>query len=311
MSKISTITALSTALVFTSMAAMADTWQVPGDFATIQDANDSPSVIDGDRILIGPGDHAGALVSKSLEIKGEGGATIVDGPVHGSGLLQGFRLIAGSDGATISHLHFSGVDLAIMNGGSVDDVTVTQASFDNTVQAVSNWRGNGWEISHNVITDLRSRCGGGIGILIADFQGGVVRDNVVSHNKISGTLHVSEGDCGGYSGTGIVLYADFRWNREGADEIRDNRVVKNKVSLVSDNEDLVPVVAIELTEASAPDSDAAFIFDNAIGFNDLRGTVDQIALTPESLADVNKISRNLGNNRGHGLHPSIFQPGGN
>lgn len=56
-------------------------------------------------------------------------------------------------------------------------------------------------------------------------------DNVVSHNRISGTVHVSAGDCGGYSATGIVIYADFRWGAPGALHIAHNRVVKNHVAL--------------------------------------------------------------------------------
>ena len=210
----------------------AATWNVPGDFATIQEAIDSPSVIAGDTILVGPGNHAGALVTKEVEIKGEGGAVINSGPMHPAGLSQGFRLLAGSDGATISHLDFT-VDLAIMNGEDVHDVTVDHCTFTNTIQAVSNWRGNGWQISHNVINDLRTLNGGGIGILIADYTGGTVSDNVVSHNKITGTLHVDPYDCGGYDGSGIVIYADFRSGRVGAEKITKNRVVKNKVSLVS------------------------------------------------------------------------------
>jgi hypothetical protein len=287
-------------------------WHVPGDFATIQDAIDDAGVVDGDRILVGPGYHAGALVTKSVEIKGTGGATINSGPAHWSGLIQGFRLLAGSDGAIFSHLTFT-TDLSIMNGAAINDVTVTQCTFLNSVQAVSNWRGNGWKISHNEISDLRTRSGGGIGILVADYSGGIVKGNVVSHNTITGTLHVDPNDCGGYNGTGIVLYADFRWGRSGAEAIADNRVVKNKISLVSDTPDVVDVVAIELTD-SRDDVEAdpyPVIFDNAIGFNDLRGTVVQIALTPEDLANYNDISRNLGENRGHGLHPSVFAPGCN
>ena len=53
------------------------------------------------------------------------------------------------------------------------------------------------------------------------------------------------------------------------------------------------------------------LFGNAIGFNDFRDTTSQIALTPEDLENYNTISRNLGDNRGHGLHPSVFGPGGN
>jgi len=134
-------------------------------------------------------------------------------------------------------------------------------------------------------------------------------DNVSSHNKISGTLYVAACDGGGYGGTGIVLYADWRYVRSGAKAISYNRVVKNNISLVSDNAAVVDVVAIELSEAENPDGPV--ICGNSIGFNDLRGTEWQIAFTPESLEDCNDISRNFGDNRGHGLHPSVFGPGGN
>ncbi len=282
-------------------------WRVPGDFPTIQSAIDSAQVVNGDVIRVAPGDHSGALVTKSVEIKGEGDARIVDGPLHGSGMKHGFRLLIGSDGATFSHLTFT-TDLSIMNGDGVDDVTVTQCAFLDAVQAVSNWRGSRWQITHNEIIDLRTRCGGGIGILVADYSGGAVNDNVVSHNRISGVLHVSPGDCGGYSGTGIVLYADFRWGRTGTADLSWNRVVKNKVNLVSDNPTLVPVWAFELTDTRNDSLSDVVIHDNAIGFNEWRDMPNQIALTPSDLDEYNPISRNLGENRGHGLHPGIFGP---
>jgi len=286
-------------------------WHVPGDFATVQEAIDSSSVAPGDTIMVGPGSHAGALVTKSVTIRGDGQAVIDNGPPHSSGMIQGFRLMTGSDGTTISHLRFE-VDLVIMNGAAVDGVTIEHCTFINAVQAISNWCGSRWVIAHNDIIDLRTRSGGGIGIFVGDYAAtdGGVNDNVVSHNKISGTLHVDPNDCGGYCGSGIVLYADFRWNRLGAEKITDNRVVQNKVSLVSDTPSVVDVVAFEMTD-TRDDPEEVVIFDNAVGFNDFRGTANQIALTPEELADVNTISRNLGDNRGHGLHPSLFGPGGN
>jgi len=285
--------------------ASAVTWNVPGDFATIMEA--LAGVSPGDVILVGPGTHAGAEVTKAVEIKGEDGARITSGPMHPAGLSQGFRMMAGSDGATISHLTFE-VDLGVMNGDAVNDITVTHCTFTNTIQAVSNWRGCGWQITHNVINDLRTRSGGGIGILVADYAGGTVQDNVVAHNKISGTLHVDPNDCGGYSGTGIVIYADFRWNRLGSQSLAYNRVLKNKVSLVSDTPAVVPVCAFELTDTRNDVNADPYpvVLDNAIGFNDFRGTVDQILLTPVDLENHNTISRNLGENRGHGLHPSVF-----
>ena len=284
-------------------------WHVPGDFASIQDAIDSDVVVDGDTIRVGPGNFDGALVTKRVTVMGEGHAVIDNGPMHPAGLSYGFRLQVGSDGATLSHLTFEGVDLAIMNGDAVNDVTVTQCRFNNTLQAISNWAGSGWEISHNTISDLRTRNGGGIGIMVADYTGGVVKDNVISHNTIAGTLFVHPDDGGGYNGSGIVLYADFRWGRAGAEEISNNRVVKNKVSLVSNTPGVVDVAAFELTD-TRDDPYPPVIFDNSIGFNDFRGTTLQITLTPQDLEDYNTISRNLGNNRGHGLHPSLFGPGG-
>lgn len=304
---------LATFVMLVSTAWASD-WNVPGDFATIQDAIDSSSVVNGDRILVGPGSHTGALVNKGVEIKGQGGATITSGPVHGSGMIQGFRLLDGSSGATINHLTFT-VDLAIMNaagrsgGPNADDVTISHNTFLNAVQAVTNWGGSRWNITHNDIVDLRTRCGGGIGVLIGDFMERAITDNIVGHNTIRGTLHVAGDDCGGYAGSGIVLYADFRWGYLGASEISWNRVVKNHIGLVSDNAGLVDVVAFELTDTREL---VGVIHDNAIGFNDFRGTAIQIALTPAGLDNpVNNISRNFGENRGHGLHPSVFGPGGN
>jgi hypothetical protein len=296
-------------------AGFAATWNVPGDFATIQAAIDSPLVAaTGDTIRVGSGEHAGALVTKAVAIVGEGNARITSGPMHPAGLSQGFRLLFGASGATFSHLTFT-TDLSIMNGASVDDVTVTQCTFLNSIQAISNWGGCRWEITHNTITDLRTDCGGGIGILIADRTARPlgVTDNVVSHNTITGQLNVPADDCGGYNGSGIVLYADFRWGAAGAESISFNRVVKNKVSMTLNNLQPTPtvdIVAFELTDTRvAPGTDV--IFSNSIGFNDWRGTALQEALTPLALDTVNDFSRNFGTSRGQGAHPGAFGPGGN
>jgi len=285
------------------------TWRVPTDFATIQEAIESDVVVDGDRVLVEEGFHAGAYVSKAVEIRGVGNAVISSGPMHSSGLLMGFRMLAGSDGASISHLTFQ-VDLAIMNGAAVDGVTVSHCTFYNAIQAVSNWCGSDWEITHNLIEDLRTRNGGGIGVLIGDYAGGCVTGNTISYNTVRGVLVVDPNDGGGYNGSGIVLFADFRWGMAGALEISGNRVTHNSISLISDTPDVVNVVAFELTDSrDDPEADPyPVLFDNAIGFNDFRGTEIQIALTPVELEECNDISRNLGDNRGHGAHPSVFGP---
>ncbi|OGO14553.1 MAG: hypothetical protein A2Z02_04385 [Chloroflexi bacterium RBG_16_48_7] len=86
-------------------------WQVPGDFATIQEAVDSAEVAAGDTIMLGSGNHTGVLLYKAIRLVGKGKATINSGPVHGSGMIQGFRLLAGSGGSSFSNLIFT-VDLA-------------------------------------------------------------------------------------------------------------------------------------------------------------------------------------------------------
>ncbi|UCB42582.1 MAG: hypothetical protein JSV77_09020 [Dehalococcoidales bacterium] len=291
-----------------AISASVTIWHVPEDFTTIQEAIDSPDVLPGDVIIVGEGNHAGAYVTKSVTIRGAGGAVIDTGPMHPAGLSMGFRLLAGSDGAIIRNLTFQ-TDLSIMNGEAVDDVVVTQCTFLNSIQAISNLGGNGWEISHNEITGLRTRSGGGIGILIADSSGGInVANNLVIQNRISGTLHVWEDDCGGYEGSGIVIYADFRWGRLGATSMTGNQVLHNTVSLVSDNPSLVDVVAFELSQVWTvpPEPIPIVIHDNIIGFNDFRGTTLQIAVTPEELYDENTFAKNLGDNRGGGsatFHP--------
>ena len=296
------------AIILTAVSVRATDWNVPGDFATIQDAINSSSVVNGDQILVGAGSYAGAVVNKSVTITGTEGAIINSGPLHPAGLVQGFRLVAGADGCSINHLAFT-VDLAVFNSADgINDVTVSHCTFENPIQAITAWGGSRWDISHNTINDLRTRCGGGIGILIGDYNGRNIQDNVVAHNKITGTLHVSAGDCGGYNGTGIVLYSDSRFGRVGAASIAYNRVVKNSVGLASDTPTVVDVAAIELTDTSEL---VGVIHDDAIGFNDLRETALQIVLTPSGLDAENNISRNLGENRGHGLHPSAFAPGGN
>ena len=206
-------------------------WNVPGDFATIQEAIDAEDVLDGDTILVSAGYHAGATVTKAVQIKGIGRAVINSGPLLAPtapapinsfmvGLL--FDDSGAGNGATISHLHFDTVEFSVFSRGA-DNVTATHCTMVNPIQGITNWHGSGWEISHNKIFNLRTYDGGGIGIFLGGRFGGIINNNLVSYNKIIGILHVDENDGGGYNGTGIVLYADFRWwGCPGAEEIAYN-----------------------------------------------------------------------------------------
>ncbi|MGK0190202.1 MAG: hypothetical protein ACI9R3_006022 [Verrucomicrobiales bacterium] len=277
-----------------------------GDFFTIQDAIDSASVVAGDRILVaGPGNYAGAVVNKSVEIKGQGGAVINDGPDFPGLLKYGFQLVTEGSGATISHLTFEDVAFPVFSRYA-DSVTVTQCTMINPAVGIANWHGNEWQITHNKIEDLRTMPnGGGTGILTGSWDGSGASDNLIAHNTISGTLNLPEGELGVYSGAGIVVLTDLRYAGDAGGYVQYNRVLKNKISLVPQpDQDLVSVSAIILDDTNYPVfEDTDFVSNNKIGFNDLRGTDSQLRFnTPATEAD-NTISRNLGDNRGHGVHP--------
>ena len=316
---------LMSAALLVAAPAVADDWSVPGDFSTIQDAINSVNVNPGDRIFVGPGTFFGATVTKSVEIIGIGVAVIDDGPNTHSFLRAGFYFAPdySGNGAKIRGFIFQGaqqmdyvddayLDFGIFSRGA-DAVTVEHCGFLDCLQAISNWAGSGWNIRHNRFEGLWTLNGGGIAILVGDRFGGMVTDNLISHNKIGGFLSTGPLEKGGYAGSGIVLYADFRYGQSGSAAIKSNRVVKNTIALTSFNPTLVDVVAIELTDTRGDPNAVPYpvIFDNAVGFNDVRGTVLTLVLIPEELEDCNYISRNLGitkSNRGQGLHPEVFGP---
>jgi hypothetical protein len=158
--------------------------------------------------------------------------------------------------------------------------------------ATSSW-GHAWDITDNVIRDLSTSCGGGIGILIGDWQGGTVSDNVVTNNVIGSNVRVSPSDCGGYNAPGIVLYADFRFGALGATKIERNRISKNRVRMISRQPLLVSASAVELTDTRATPSDTDVVNGNAVAYNDLRGSSVPVLLTPAELSTVNDIQGNV------------------
>ena len=287
-------------------------WRVPGDFNTIQEANDAVQVMDGDIIFIAPGEYAGANITKQLNIKGHKNddeedddedndeddgsdginvTKIISGPELGNyGLYQGFRFFAGSDGSKIKDITFT-TDFGIMNNDGSDDIEISHCKFLNTIQGISAWGGSGWKIKHNEIINLRTRNGGGIGILSGARWGGIIEKNEIKNNKIYGTLNVWASDGGGYAGSGIVFFADFRWGWPGADAIQNNKVEHNKISLVSNNPSVVDIVGCELTDPRNDES-LIIIFDNKIKKNDFRGTTTPMAFTPLTLEAANDISKN-------------------
>lgn len=299
---------LSFSLV-TAVPAAAATINVPGDYSNIQDAIDAAS--DGDTIVVARGTYAGATVDKAVVIRGEGRAVINSGPAYGP-YTTGFQFPVDGQGsgATISHFRFETVDLPVYSRGA-NDVTVEHCTMISPLQGISNWGGDGWNISHNVIKDLHTSSGGGIGIFIGSRDGSTANYTLVAHNKITGQIVVPDDDCGGYSGPGICLMSDRRYGQSGG-TISGNRILHNTVALSSTNSSLVSSEGIELYDMglleTTPIND---LTGNKVGFNDVRRVDSQpIGLYPDAdeLREENYISRNLGDdpNRGHGLPPKVL-----
>ena len=167
----------------------ANTWRVPWDFSTIQEAIESDDVKDGDTLRVGPGIFEGAVVTKGVHIMGVGKTVIDSGPEADEDIKFGLLLQPGSDGASISHITFA-VGLGVY-GKPVNDVTVDHCRFIDNFQAITNWGGSNWYIHHNTIVNVITRMNGsgGTPIVIGGRDGAAAaRDNVVAHNSVTGEV---------------------------------------------------------------------------------------------------------------------------
>jgi hypothetical protein len=295
------MTTFAGVLLLAGSAGAAD-WRVPGDFPTIQQAIDSASVQDGDAILVDPGEHAGATVTKAVAIRARGTVQIVDGPVVSSFGKAGFYFpgTGQGSGASITGLTFDRIPLPIFSRGA-NDVTVSENTMTFFLQGVTNWGygswDNRWEISDNTMQQPMTDCGGGIGVLVGDFEGGTVSGNLVARNSIRGVLRLADDECGGYNAPGIVLYADFRGGATGA-VIQGNLVTKNRVilkaktSVLRGDPWLVTVSGIELSDTRDDLMSPLVITGNVFTYNNLRGMEVPFSFNPDTLPGVNTFENN-------------------
>ena len=122
---------IAIAILFAASARAAQ-WRVPRDFPTTQAAIDSPVVGDGDTILVGPGNFAGALITKSVHIEGVGRAvsrlrlrSAVSSRNSDSGVVTrmcgGRRIIAARSEAVVSPVRTA----AVSRGASIPDASAS------------------------------------------------------------------------------------------------------------------------------------------------------------------------------------------
>jgi hypothetical protein len=212
--KLATLASVAAITAFVSLSgavAQAAVVRVPEDFATIQAAINSASV--GDTIRVGPGIWCGATITKTLDLFGEDGATIIG--CGSNPALGPFRIgfffpgTPDASGTTIRHFVFDGEGVSNQSPGNfdplsfavfardTDNIVIAQNRVIGTVQSFTNTRGSGWSVNHNVIEDLTVftcdglvTCGGGDGIVFQDRDTGGPRqtDNTAMFNDISGTV---------------------------------------------------------------------------------------------------------------------------
>ncbi len=307
----SILLALALVLGFSLMSTTpvgAATINVPGDYSTIQAAINAASP--GDTIEVAAGTYFGATVNKTVTIQAKAGDTVIinDGPNTHSFLRAGFYFAGdySGNGAAISGFRFAGtnqmgytddgkLDFAIFSRGA-DHVTVENNVITDMLQAITANNGEGWQIRGNQITDLWTLNGGGIGILVGTNNGGTVQDSTVSDNQISGTLSVYSGDGGGYDGSGIVLYADFRYANTGG-IITSSLISGNDISMVSDTPGVVSFNGIELTDTRDSDGNPASVYGSQVTQNDVHGNSRNGVLvsggTSDNHINLNNIHGNL------------------
>ena len=182
--KFRAIALLCLASLFTSSAYGA-TLHVPNDFATIQAAVNAASA--GDTIRVGPGTWCGAVISKTLNLTGDGKPTITNQGCVGPNSFIGFLLpSSAASGTTIRGFNFA-VTSAFPSpsfgvfGRNADVVVVEQNEFSGAVVAVHNGDGSGWQVNHNTIE------GAFVGIRFARHcqLGTRALDNSAAFNNIS------------------------------------------------------------------------------------------------------------------------------
>lgn len=236
-----------------------DVVHVPRDFATIQEAIDDS---DAERIIVGPGMHAGALVTRPVELRASGRAVITPRADILAGREIGFALTGDADGTVIHGFVFDNVELGIYSScqrlGSVADAVVVEHNiFINnaqgvTVTDVACGEGDGWLVHHNVFDDIRadiSNCGGGLGVFLAN-----VAWTTVAQNRYKGTLF--EPPCGSLFSTAAIFMT-------GVD---NSRAIHNDIALGDDGQAFKFDVALFGFDFGGPNEDIV------VANNDHRGS---------------------------------------
>jgi hypothetical protein len=287
---------LSLALGAFAAAAEAAVLRVPKDYATIQAAVDAADP--GDTIRVGPGEFAGATITKRLELKGSGAGTrIVSGVWFqgGAAFDTSFFIEPEAAGTVISHF-------VLVNGSfphvfgvfarETDHITLSHLTILNPWQGITNNGGKYWTIIHNKIEGFPPDVDSATGIYMpadrSNLEGNLVALNTIDFSDGSGTTS---------DGILVVSYEESWVGMSTGNTFVHNRVKANEDGFTVASFG-ISLLFIDFTGGSSPLS----LVDNIVSFNDCRDNNVPIDLYcwPEdpacvqALADNNEIVGNLG-----------------
>jgi hypothetical protein len=269
--------------------------RVPEDFPTIQAAIDGSRA---PRIFVGPGDYAGAYVTRPVRLEAVG-SRIVSGPAY-DGIGVGFALSGEADGAQITGFTFdcghSTIDVGVYAsarrfGSAPDRVTVHANRFVQCVQGVANAGhptrectpskvdgGVDWRIDSNAFEGIRSvahsgRPIGGIGILLfnasfADVVGNTFSGRIQDsrHFTTSGVLVAGCWDCSVVANGFTVTGGSSYWSAVSNMGFAQDGAAASRGLVIADNDARYDTAPNEGVNYRSFDS-----FD--VDFTDSRGVV--------------------------------------
>jgi hypothetical protein len=296
------------ALAFGTLAtAQAGTILVPDDYPTIQAAVDAADP--GDKIMVGPGDYAGATITTRVELKGsDEGTRIVSGVWFqgGAALDTSFFIEPQAAGTIISHFVLVNGDFPHVFGvfaRGTDHVTLSHLTILTPWQGITNNGGKYWTITHNKIEGFPPDSNFATGIYMPAARSNL-ENNLVAFN----TIDFSDGV--GDTSDGILM---FTFEDIWVGMSTGNRFVHNRIK---SNETGYSIASFGISLLFWDDTGGASpltLVDNIASFNDCRGNNVPIDLFTwpldlvQEMRDRNQIVGNLGDvdNRGGVSDPYV------
>lgn len=270
--------------------------RVPRDYATIQEAVDAADP--GDTIRVGPGEYAGATITKRLELKGSGAGTRIVSGVWFQGGAEfdtSFFVEPEAAGTIISHFvlvngtfpHVFGVFAR-----ETDYITLSHLTILNTWQGITNNGGNYWTIIHNKIVGFPPDSDSATGIYMPGDRANL-EGNFVALN----TIDFSDGSGATSDGILMVTFEDSWVGMSTGNRFVHNTIKANETGFTTASFG-ISLLFVDYTGGLSP----LTLVDNIVSFNDCRDNNIPIDLYcwPEdpaclqALVDSNEIVGNLG-----------------